>query len=300
MAICRLKRVAADYKGDMRARMPTPPAGRNGKHIACVGAGPASLTVARDLVLAGYAVSVYDAEAKAGGFIRSQIPKFRLPESVIDEEVGYILDLGVRTEFGRRVESLQGAARRRVMTRVRRLRRAARARAADSPAARRRPRKSISGSTGCFRLVSATSRRSAGACIVLGGGNTAMDCCRSARRLGGADVRSWCASGFEEMKASPWEKEDAMREDIPILNYPRAEGIRARQRPADRHDVREGACRIRRARAAASWCRPASRPCSWNATTCWSRSGRKTLSPGSSATSALTFDRMGHAGASTR
>src|SRR3954466_14605710 len=105
VAICRLKRVAADHKGDVRDRMPAiaPP---NGRRVACVGAGPASLTVARDLAPWGYDVTVFDGEAKAGGFIRSQIPHFRLPESVIDEETGYILDMGVRFESGRRIDSM--------------------------------------------------------------------------------------------------------------------------------------------------------------------------------------------------
>ena len=95
VAICRLKRVAADFKGaEVRAMIPRP-APKNGKRVACVGAGPASLTVARDLAPLGYHVTVFDGEAKAGGFIRTQIPRFRLPESVIDEEMGYVLDLGV-------------------------------------------------------------------------------------------------------------------------------------------------------------------------------------------------------------
>src|SRR5476649_275365 len=107
VAICRLKRVAADYKGDIFDRLPTPPKLRKGKHVACVGAGPASLAVARDLAAGGYDVTVYDGEQRGGGFIRSQIPKFRLPESVIDEEVGYILDLGIEFRAGQRVDSLK-------------------------------------------------------------------------------------------------------------------------------------------------------------------------------------------------
>ena len=106
VAICRLKRVAADHKEDVTARMPRP-APSNGKRVACVGAGPASLTVARDLVVLGYSVTVFDGEAKAGGFIRSHIPRFRLPESIIDEETGYILDLGVRFESGVRIDSMR-------------------------------------------------------------------------------------------------------------------------------------------------------------------------------------------------
>jgi len=95
VAICRLKRVAADYKEDIRDGLPQPAASKNGKRIALVGAGPASLTVARDLAPLGYECVVFDGDDRAGGMMRTQIPKFRLPESVIDEEVGYVLDLGV-------------------------------------------------------------------------------------------------------------------------------------------------------------------------------------------------------------
>ena len=107
VAICRLKRVAADLKGDeIRARIPRALA-RNGKRVACVGAGPASLTVARDLAAQGYAVTVFDAERKAGGFMWTQIPRFRLPETVIDEEVGYILNMGVEFRPGERIDSMK-------------------------------------------------------------------------------------------------------------------------------------------------------------------------------------------------
>jgi len=106
VAICRLKRVAADHKGDMAGRLPPPAAKSNGKKIACIGAGPASLTVARDLAPMGYEVTIFDADAKSGGMIRSQIPRFRLPESVIDEEIGYIAALGPRLRLGERIESL--------------------------------------------------------------------------------------------------------------------------------------------------------------------------------------------------
>ena len=107
VAICRLKRVAADYKGDIADRLPSPAKAKNGKRIACIGAGPASLTVARDLAPLGYEVLIFDGEDRAGGMIRSQIPKFRLPEEVIDEEVGYILGLGVELRGGIWVESLR-------------------------------------------------------------------------------------------------------------------------------------------------------------------------------------------------
>src|SRR5512135_2387012 len=107
VAICRLKRVAADYKDDITARLPKPAARKNGKRVALVGGGPASLTVARDLAPIGYTCVVFDADPKAGGMIRTQIPKFRLPDSVIDEECGYILDLGVEFRSGTRIDSMK-------------------------------------------------------------------------------------------------------------------------------------------------------------------------------------------------
>ena len=218
VAICRLKRVAADYKGDISGRLPIPPAERNGRRVACVGAGPASLAVARDLVAAGHDVTVYDGEQRGGGFIRSQIPKFRLPESVIDEEVGYVLGLGVATRFGERVASMSallGEGYDAIFVGCG----APRARDLKIPGRQEAATNIHLGidwlSSVSFGHVTRVGKR----VLVLGGGNTAMDCCRSARRLGGADVKVVVRSGFEEMKASPWEKEDAMHEDIPILNY---------------------------------------------------------------------------------
>jgi NADPH-dependent glutamate synthase beta subunit-like oxidoreductase len=218
VAICRLKRVAADHKGDIFARLPTPPIARRGKHVACVGAGPASLTVARDLAASGYDVTLYDGERRAGGFIRSQIPKFRLPESVVDEEVGYVLGLGVQTRFGARVASMQallGEGYDAIFVGCG----APRGRDLQLPGRQDAAANIHIGidwlSSVSFGHITTIGRR----VLVLGGGNTAMDCCRSARRLGGADVKVVVRSGFEEMKASPWEKQDALHEDIPILNY---------------------------------------------------------------------------------
>jgi NADPH-dependent glutamate synthase beta subunit-like oxidoreductase len=218
VAICRLKRVAADFKEDIRDRLPKKAAKRNGKRIACVGAGPASLTVARDLAPLGYHVTVFDSDRLAGGMIRSQIPKFRLPESVIDEETGYILDLGVDFKGGHRIDSLKklltegydavfiGSG-------------APRGRDLELPGRRHAAANIHIGidwlSSVSFGHITTIGKR----VIVLGGGNTAMDCCRSSRRLGGEDVKVIVRSGFDEMKASPWEKEDAMHEGIPILNY---------------------------------------------------------------------------------
>ena len=218
VAICRLKRVAADHKGDISARMPSPAATRNGKRIALVGAGPASLTVARDLAPLGYQITLFDEAQRGGGMIRSQIPKFRLPEQIIDEEVDYVLDLGVETRFGTRVGSLKGLLNEgfdAVFVGTG----APRGRDLDIPGRQAAAANIHIGidwlSSVSFGHITGIGKR----VIVLGGGNTAMDCCRSARRLGGADVTVVVRSGFEEMKASPWEKTDAMHEDIPILNF---------------------------------------------------------------------------------
>ena len=218
VAICRLKRVAADNKGDVQDRMPPPAATRNGRRIACIGAGPASLTVARDLLPLGYEVVIYDADPKAGGFIRSQIPRFRLPESVIDEEVGYITALGPTLRLGERVDSLK-AVLEEDYDAVFVGSGAPRGRNLEIPGREEAAANIHIGidwlSSVSFGHVERIGRR----VIVLGGGNTAMDCCRTSRRLGGDDVKVIVRSGFEEMKASPWEKEDAMHEDIPILNF---------------------------------------------------------------------------------
>jgi NADPH-dependent glutamate synthase beta subunit-like oxidoreductase len=218
VAICRLKRVAADFKDDVTARMPHKAAIKNGKRIALVGGGPASLTVARDLAPMGYHCTVFDQDPRAGGMMRSQIPKFRLPDAVIDEETNYVLDLGVEFIGGKRVDSMKallaedydaifvGSG-------------APRGRDLDIPGRAEAAKNIHIGidwlSSVSFGHIDKIGKR----VIVLGGGNTAMDCCRSSRRLGGEDVQVVVRSGFEEMKASPWEKEDALHEDIPIHNY---------------------------------------------------------------------------------
>ena len=218
VAICRLKRVAADYKDDVNPRMPKAPTQKNGKRIACIGAGPSSLTVARDLAPLGYDVTVYDRDQRAGGMIWSQIPRFRLPMEVIDEEVGYVFNLGVAFKNGITVASLKTILDEKydavfVGTG------APRGRALELPG-RQEAAKNIHIGIDWLSSVSFGHTEKIGKrVIVLGGGNTAMDCCRSSKRLGGEDVKVIVRSGFEEMKASPWEKEDAAHEGIPILNY---------------------------------------------------------------------------------
>ncbi len=219
VAICRLKRVAADYKDDIKHRLPSAPTQRNGKRVALIGAGPASLTVARDLAPLGYDIVIYDQDKQGGGMIRTQIPKFRLPESVIDEEVGYITGIGnIETRYGKRVDSLKAVLAEgydAVFVGTG----APRGRDLDVPG-RKEAAKNIHIGIDWLASVSfGHTDRIGKRVIVLGGGNTAMDCCRSSKRLGGEEVTVVVRSGFEEMKASPWEKEDAMHEGIPILNY---------------------------------------------------------------------------------
>ncbi len=216
VAICRLKRVAADHKSDIRHRLPDIPKQKNGKKIALIGAGPASLTVARDLMPLGYQVDLYDEQYKGGGFMRSQIPSFRLPEEVLDEEVNYILDMGVSTHFKHKVESLKemmakdydaifigtGAPR-----------------ARDLPQLDGRQEADENVHLGIDWLANVAfehTKEIGEKVLVLGGGNTAMDCCRTARRIGGKDVRIVVRSPKADMKASPWEIEDAQGEGIPM------------------------------------------------------------------------------------
>ncbi len=217
VAICRLKRVAADNKDEVKHLMPQGPFTPNGKKIALIGAGPASLTVARDLAPLGYELHLYDEQKLGGGFMRSQIPSFRLPESVLNEEVNYVLDLGIHTHFNTYVTSLKetlekgydavfvgtGAPKGRDL----------------NIAGRVEGQSNIHIGINWLSSVAFEHTHKIGKkVIVLGGGNTAMDCCRTARRLGGEDVKVIVRSPFAEMKASPWEKEDAVHEDIPIID----------------------------------------------------------------------------------
>ncbi len=218
VAICRLKRVAADNKGDVKRLMPQGPFKANGKKVALVGAGPASLTVARDLAPLGYELHLFDELKAGGGFMRSQIPSFRLPETVLDEEVNFILDLGIKTHFNHYVASMKelltkdydavfvgtGAPRGRDLP--------------DLPG-RQEGKENIHLGINWLGSVAFEHTKKIGKnVIVLGGGNTAMDCCRTSRRLGGENVKVVVRSPFAEMKASPWEKEDAQHEDIPIID----------------------------------------------------------------------------------
>ncbi len=218
VAICRLKRVTSDYKSDSTDFLPEIPTEKNGKKIALIGGGPASLTVARDLLPLGYEVDLYDDQSKAGGFIRTQVPSFRLPERVLNQEVDRILNLGVTTHFNQYIDSLKemvdkgydaifvgtGAPRGRDLP--------------DLPGRHEGDASIFIGiewlAAVLYRHVVSTPAR----VLVLGGGNTAMDCCRMAKRLGGDEVSVFVRSPREDMKASPWEVEDAEDEGIPIID----------------------------------------------------------------------------------
>ena len=217
VAICRLKRVAADNKGDVKNHMPQGPFPPNGKKIALIGGGPASLTVARDLAPLGYEIHLYCEQKMGGGMMRSQIPSFRLPETVLNEEVNYILDMGVHTHFNTYVSSLKevldkkydavfvgtGAPRGKVLDNL-----------PGYAEAKSNIHIGIEWLAGvAFEHIKAVGKK----VIVLGGGNTAMDCCRTSLRLGGESVTVAVRSPKKDMKASPWEIEDAEHEGIPIL-----------------------------------------------------------------------------------
>lgn len=218
VAICRLKRVAADNKGDITDYLPRVPSKKNGKRIALLGAGPASLAVARDLLPLGYDCHMFEKDPMGGGMMRTQIPAFRLPADVLEEEVNLILDMGVVRHFGHEITSMKamleqdfdaifvgtGAPRGR-----------------DLPDLRGRQEAAEFISIGidwlagvAFGHIDSIGKK----VIVLGGGNTAMDCCRTSKRLGGTDVAVVVRSAFDVMKSSEWEKEEAMMEGIPFVN----------------------------------------------------------------------------------
>ncbi len=217
VAICRLKRVAADHKGDISAYMPHVPTEKNGKKVALLGAGPASLAVARDLLPFGYEVHLFEKDPAGGGMMRTQIPSFRLPADVLEEEVGQILDMGVETHFNHEVTSMKsmldkdfdayfigtGAPRGRDL---------------DLPGRGDVDKHVSIGIDWLASVAFGHTTSISGKVIVMGGGNTAMDCCRTALRLGAESVHVVVRSAFEVMKASDWEKEDAQSEGIPIIN----------------------------------------------------------------------------------
>lgn len=218
VAICRLKRVCADKKGEIRSRLPQIPDQKNGKKVALIGGGPASLTVANDLMPLGYEMDLYDDQKAAGGFMRSQVPSFRLPQKVLDEEVNYILDMGVTTHFDTYIDSLSNFLKKDYdavfigtgAPRGKDLRLAGREE--GDPYIHVGINWLAGVQYGHIKSISKNT-------LVIGGGNTAMDCCRTARRIGGDNVIIVIRGSQDTMKASPWEIEDALSEDVPIMDY---------------------------------------------------------------------------------
>jgi formate dehydrogenase beta subunit len=218
VAICRLKRVAADRKGDISARLPRAPEKKNGKRVACIGAGPASLTVANDLMPHGYSVTIFEKWDKPGGLMRTNIPSFRLPEQVLTDETDAILNMGVDVRYSSPVASLQavldegfdavfvGSG-------------APRGKDLELPGRRDTDRIHIGidwlGSLAFGHIDSIGEK-----VLIIGVGNTAMDCCRSSRRLGGKDVKVMARRPRDFFKASPWELEDAEEDVIDTVILP--------------------------------------------------------------------------------
>jgi NADPH-dependent glutamate synthase beta subunit-like oxidoreductase len=217
VAICRLKRVAADYKGDINGLLPAIPKDKNGKRVALIGAGPASLTVARDLMPLGYTCVLFEKDPKGGGLMRTNIPAFRLPAAVLDEEVDRIVSFGVEARFGHEIKSL-AAVLEEGFDAVFVGTGAPKGKDLDVPGRREAAANIHIGidflTSVAFEHVQRIGRR----VVVIGGGNTAMDCCRTALRLGAEEVRVTVRSPRRDMKASDWEIEEAEHEGIPIFD----------------------------------------------------------------------------------
>jgi formate dehydrogenase (NADP+) beta subunit len=216
VAICRLKRVAADRRGDVSDRLPKPPAVRNGKRIALVGAGPASLTVCNDLAPLGYECVVFEKLDRPGGLMRTNIPAFRLPADVLDDEIGYILDLGVDVRYSTPVDSM-GALLSGGWDAVFVGSGAPRGKDLDAPGRWDDPAHVHIG-IDWLESVHFGHVESIGArVLIIGVGNTAMDCCRTSLRIGGKDVKVMARRGRGHFKASPWELEDAEEEGVQVV-----------------------------------------------------------------------------------
>jgi formate dehydrogenase (NADP+) beta subunit len=218
VAICRLKRVASDLRGEIDDRLPKIPAAKNGRRIACIGAGPASLTVANDLMPLGYEVTIFEKQDKPGGLMRSNIPAFRLPERVLTEEVDLILNMGVNIHYNSPVRSLKALLDERFDS-VFVGSGAPRGKDLDIPGRTEADRIHIGIDwleSIAFGHVDSIGEK----VLIIGVGNTAMDCCRSSRRLGGKDIKVMARRPRQFFKASPWELEDAEEEGVEILvNY---------------------------------------------------------------------------------
>ncbi len=214
VAICRLKRVAADHRDDISDRLPKV-AASNGKKVALIGAGCASLTVANDLAPLGYDITIFEALKATGGLMRTNIPKFRLPPKVLDEEIGYILDMGVDLKLDHPIHSMkelleEGYDAIFVGTG------APRGKNLEIPG--RYDSENIHIGIDWLESVAFEHIEKVGKhVLIIGVGNTAMDCCRTSLRIGAEDVKVMARKPREFFKASDWELEDAEEENVEIL-----------------------------------------------------------------------------------
>jgi len=216
VAICRLKRVAADQKSDVSHRIPRAPAQKNGKKVALIGAGPASLTVANDLMPLGYEVTIFERGPRPGGLMRINIPAFRLPEEVLDEEIGYIVDMGVEMKYDTSIDSLKELLDSNAFDAVFVGTGAPKGKELVLPG--RYDTDQIFIGIDWLEAIHFEHVKSVGErVLIIGVGNTAMDCCRSSKRLGATDVKVIARKTRKYFKASPWELEDAEEEQIDIL-----------------------------------------------------------------------------------
>ena len=216
VAICRLKRVAADHKDDITDRLPKKPAKTNGKKVALIGAGPASFTVANDLAPLGYECTIFEKFDKPGGLMRTNIPAFRLPESVLMEEIGYILDMGVDLKLGTPVNSMKDLLEEEydavfVGTG------APKGKNLILPGREEADANIHIGIDFLESVAFEHTDKIGKNVLIIGVGNTAMDCCRTSLRLGAEDVKVMARKPRDFFKASPWELEDAEEENVDIL-----------------------------------------------------------------------------------
>ena len=217
VAICRLKRVAADLRGDVEDELPSAPDEKNGKKVALIGAGPASLTVANDLMPLGYEVTIFEALPKAGGLMRTNIPSFRLPVRVLEEEIDYVLRMGADIRYDHRIESMKELLDSKEFHAVFVGTGAPKGKELDIPGRQEADANIHIGIEWLesihFGHIESVGQR----VLVIGVGNTAMDCCRSSKRIGGKDIKVMARKSRPYFKASPWELEDAEDEQVEIL-----------------------------------------------------------------------------------
>jgi NADPH-dependent glutamate synthase beta subunit-like oxidoreductase/ferredoxin len=216
VAICRLKRVASDLRDDVNDQLPVAPAQKNGKRIACIGAGPASLTIANDLAPLGYEITIFEKLAVPGGLMRSNIPAFRLPQSVLDEEIEMITRLGIDMRYNAPINSLKallaepydavfvGSG-------------APKGKDLDIPGRKEAAANIHIGIDWLEGIAFGHIDKIGERVLIIGVGNTAMDCCRSSARLGGKDIKVMARRPRGFFKASPWELEDAEEEQVEII-----------------------------------------------------------------------------------